>query len=71
MQIESIVHSVESDKVTEKSVSVDPIGEALEKKWQRQDDKLAYLIEATREYDLFNEKSVKADPIGDAIKKVI
>ena len=31
MQIEYIVESVEIDEVTEKSVSVDPIGEAVEK----------------------------------------
>ena len=31
MQIESIVESVEIDGVTEKSVTVDPIGEAVEK----------------------------------------
>ena len=31
MQIESIVESVEIDEVTEESVTVDPIGEAVEK----------------------------------------
>ena len=49
-------------------MSADPIGEALEKNYN---DKLADVIDATREYDLYNEKSVKADPIGDVIKKVI